>query len=76
VARTPEGLEAWLSGAGSVYVAPALFFTGGKPELSVVAVSEVVVAEVGRRLAAVRGAGGVQYDSLTASARRGVLTAA
>jgi len=45
-------------------------------ELRVVAVSEAVVAEVGRRLEAVRGAGGVQYDALAASARRGVLTAA
>ncbi len=76
VAKSPEELEAWLSGAGSVYVAPALFFTGGRPELRVVAVSEAVVAEVGRRLEAVRGAGGVQHDALTASARRGVLTAA
>jgi hypothetical protein len=76
VARSPEELEAWLSGAGSAYVAPALFFTGGGVELRVVAVSEVVVAEVGRRLEAVRGAGGVQHDALTASARRGVLTAA
>jgi hypothetical protein len=74
VARTPEELEAWLSRAA--YVAPALFFTGGRPELRVVAVSEAVVAEVGRRLEAVRGAGGVQYDALAASARRGVLTAA
>ncbi len=74
VAKSPEELEAWLS--GSVYVAPALFFTGGKPELRVVAVSEAVVDEVGRRLAAVRGAGGVQHDALAASARRGVLTAA
>ncbi len=74
VARTPEEFETWLSGAA--YVAPALFFTGGKPELRVVAVSEAVVDEVGRRLEAVRGAGGVQYDALTASARRGVLTAA
>jgi len=63
-------------GAGSAYVAPALFFAGGRPELRVVAVSEAVVAEVGRRLAAVRGAGGVQHDDLAASARRGVLTAA
>jgi hypothetical protein len=53
-----------------------LFFEGGKPELRVVAVSEVVVDEVGRRLAAVRGAGGVQHDALAASARRGVLAAA
>ena len=74
VAKSPEELEAWLSRAS--YVAPALFFTGGRPELRVVAVSEAVVAEVGRRLAAVRGAGGVQYDALAASARRGVLTAA
>jgi predicted transcriptional regulator with HTH domain len=57
-------------------VAPALFFTGGGVELRVVAVSEAVVDEVGRRLEAVRGAGGVQYDALAASARRGVLTAA
>jgi hypothetical protein len=35
-----------------------------------------VVDEVRRRLEAVRGAGGVQYDALAASARRGVLTAA
>ncbi len=76
VARTPEEFETWLSGAGSVYVAPALFFEGGGVELRVVAVSKAVVAEVRRRLAAVRGAGGVQYDALTASARRGVLTAA
>jgi len=76
VARTPEELETWLSGAGSAYVAPALFFEGGGVELRVVAVSEAVVDEVGRRLAAVRGAGGVQYDALAASARRGVLTAA
>ncbi len=76
VAKSPEELEAWLSRAGSVYVAPALFFEGDKPELRVVAVSEAVVAEVGRRLEAVRGAGGVQYDALAASARRGVLTAA
>jgi len=74
VAKSPEELETWLSRAG--YVAPALFFAGGKPELRVVAVSEAVVAEVGRRLEAVRGAGGVQYDALAASARRGVLTAA
>jgi hypothetical protein len=74
VARSPEELEAWLSRAG--YVAPALFFTGGKPELRVVAVSEAVVAEVGRRLEAVRGASGVQYDALAASAKHGVLTAA
>jgi len=73
VAKSPEELETWLSGAA--YVAPALFFAGGKPELRVVAVSEAVVAEVGRRLVAVRGAGGVQYDALAASARRGVLTA-
>ncbi len=76
VAKSPEELEAWLSRAGSAYVAPALFFEGGKPELRVVAVSEAVVAEVGRRLEAVRGAGGVHYDALAASARRGVLTAA
>jgi hypothetical protein len=57
-------------------VAPALFFTGGGVELRVVVVSEAVVDEVGRRLAAVRGAGGVHYDALAASARRGVLTAA
>ena len=74
VAKSPEELEAWLSGAA--YVAPALFFTGGGVELRVVVVSEAVVAEVGRRLEAVRGAGGVQYDALAASARRGVLTAA
>jgi hypothetical protein len=74
VARSPEELETWLSRAG--YVAPALFFEGGRPELRVVVVSEVVVAEVGRRLEAVRGAGGVQHDALAASARRGVLTAA
>jgi hypothetical protein len=76
IARSPEELEAWLSGAGSAYVAPALFFEGGGAELRVVAVSEAVVNEVRRRLAAVRGASGVQYDSLTASARRGVLAAA
>jgi hypothetical protein len=76
VARTPEELETWLSRAGSVYVAPALFFEGGGVELRVVVVSEVVVAEVGRRLEAVRGAGGVQYDALAASAKHGVLTAA
>ncbi|PLC64136.1 hypothetical protein B7L68_05090, partial [Thermoproteus sp. CP80] len=76
VARSPEELEAWLSRAGSAYVAPALFFTGGGAELRVVAVSEAVVDEVRRRLEAVRGASGVQYDALTASARRGVLTAA
>jgi hypothetical protein len=76
VARSPEELEAWLSRAGSVYVAPALFFTGGGVELRVVVVSEAVVDEVGRRLAAVRGAGGVQYDALAASAKHGVLTAA
>jgi len=75
-ARSPEELEAWLSRAGSAYVAPALFFAGGGVELRVVAVSEVVVAEVGRRLEAVRGTSGVQYDALAASARRGVLTAA
>jgi hypothetical protein len=57
-------------------VAPARFFEGGGAELRVVAVSEAVVDEVRRRLAAVRGAGGVQYDALAASARRGVLTAA
>ena len=57
-------------------MAPALFFTGGGVELRVVAVSEAVAAEVGRRLEAVRDAGGVQHDALTASARRGVLTAA
>ncbi len=74
VARTPEELEAWFSGAA--YVAPALFFTGGGVELRVVAVSEAVVDEARRRLEAVRGAGGVQHDALTASARRGVLTAA
>jgi hypothetical protein len=76
VAKSPEELETWLSRAGPVYVAPALFFTGGGVELRIVAVSEAVVAEVGRRLEAVRGAGGVQYDALAASARRGVLTAA
>jgi hypothetical protein len=75
-AKSPEELEAWLSRAGSAYVAPALFFEGGGVELRVVAVSEAVVDEVRRRLAAVRGASGVQYDSLTASARRGVLAAA
>ncbi|MFZ8840464.1 MAG: hypothetical protein ACO2PM_16420, partial [Pyrobaculum sp.] len=75
-AKSPEELETWLSRAGSAYVAPALFFTGGGVELRVVAVSEAVVAEVGRRLEAVRGVGGVQHDALTASARRGVLTAA
>jgi hypothetical protein len=74
VARSPEELETWLSGAA--YVAPALFFAGGGVELRVVAVSEAVVAEVGRRLEAVRGAGGVHYDALAASARRGVLAAA
>ncbi len=74
VAKSPEELETWLSKAG--YMAPALFFEGGKPELRVVVVSEAVVAEVGRRLAAVRDAGGVQHDALAASARRGVLTAA
>ncbi len=74
VAKSPEELEAWLSRAG--YVAPALFFEGGGVELRVVAVSEAVVDEVKRRLEAVRGAGGVQYDALAASARRGVLTAA
>jgi hypothetical protein len=55
VAKSPEELEAWLSKAGSAYVAPALFFTGGRPELRVVAVSEAVVDEVGggwRRLEA------------------------
>jgi hypothetical protein len=76
VAKSPEELETWLSGAGSAYVAPALFFAGGKPELRVVTVSEAVVVEVGRRLEAVRGAGGVQYDALAASAKHGVLTAA
>ena len=76
VAKSPEELEAWLSRAGSAYVAPALFFTGGGVELRVVAASEAVVDEVRRRLAAVRGAGGVQHDALAASARRGVLTAA
>ncbi len=74
VAKSPEELETWLSRAA--YVAPALFFTGGKPELRVVVVSETVVDEVKRRLAAVRGAGGVHYDALATSARRGVLTAA
>jgi hypothetical protein len=74
VAKSPEELETWLSKAA--YVAPALFFKGGGVELRVVVVSEVVVAEVGRRLEAVRGAGGVQHDALAASARRGVLTAA
>ncbi len=68
VAKSPEELETWLSRAGSVYVAPALFFAGGGVELRVVAVSEVVVDEVRRRLEAVRGAGGVQYDALAASA--------
>ncbi len=76
VAKSPEEFEAWLSKAGSAYVTPALFFTGGRPELRVVAVSEAVVAEVGRRLEAVRGAGGVQHDALAASAKHGVLTAA
>jgi hypothetical protein len=76
VAKSPEELEAWLSRAGSAYVALALFFEGGRPELRVVAVSEAVVAEVGRRLEAVRGTSGVLYDALTASARRGVLAAA
>ncbi len=76
VAKSPEEFEAWLSRAGSAYVAPALFFTGGKPELRVVAVSEAVVDEVRRRLEVVRGAGGVQHDALAASARRGVLAAA
>ncbi len=57
-------------------MAPALFFAGGGVELRVVAVSEVVVDEVRRRLEAVRGAGGVQYDALADSARCGVLTAA
>jgi hypothetical protein len=75
-ARTPEELETWLSKAGSAYVAPALFLTGGGVELRIVAVSEAVVDEARRRLEAVRGAGGVQYDALAASARRGVLTAA
>jgi hypothetical protein len=73
-AKSPEELVTWLSGAA--YVAPALFFTGGGVELRVVAVSEAVVDEVGRRLEAVRGAGGVQYDALAASAKHGVLTAA
>jgi hypothetical protein len=45
VARSPEELETWLSGA--VYVAPALFFKGGGVGLCVVAVSEAVVDEVG-----------------------------
>jgi hypothetical protein len=76
VAKSPEELETWLSGAGSAYVAPALFFAGGGVELRVVAVSEGVVDEVKRRLEAVRGAGGVQYDALADSARRGVLAAA
>jgi CheY-like chemotaxis protein len=76
VAKSPEELETWLSRAGSAYVALALFFEGGRPELRVVAVSEAVVAEVGKRLEAGRGTSGVQYDALTASARRGVLTAA
>jgi len=75
-AKSPEELETWLSKAGSVYVAPALFFAGGRPELRVVAVSEAVVDEVKRRLEAVRGAGGVHYEALAASARRGVLAAA
>jgi len=76
VAKSPEELETWLSRAGSAYVAPALFFKGGGVELRVVAVSEAVVDEVKRRLEAVRGTSGVQYDALAASARRGVLTAA
>jgi len=76
VAKSPEELEAWLSRAGSAYVAPALFFTSNKPELRVVAVSEAVVAEVKRRLEAVKGTSGVQYDALAASARCGVLAAA
>jgi tetratricopeptide (TPR) repeat protein len=92
VARLAEELEKWLKAVKSgryvyhssgraariwaAYVAPALFFTGGGVELRVVVVSEAVVAEVGRRLEAVRGASGVQYDALAASARRGVLTAA
>jgi len=76
VARSPEELEAWLSRAGSAYVALALFFEGGRPELRVVAVSEAAVDEVRRRLEAVRGTSGVQYDALAASVRRGVLTAA
>ena len=76
VARSPEELDAWLSRAGSAYVAPALFFEGGGAELRVVAVSEAAVAEVRRRLEAVRGAGGIGYDALAASARRGVLAAA
>ena len=76
VARSPEELDAWLSGAGSAYVAPALFFEGGGAELRAVAVSEAAVAEVRRRLEAVRGAGGIGYDALAASARHGVLAAA
>jgi len=76
VAKSPEELEAWLSRAGSAYVAPALFFTGGGVELRVVAVSEAAVDEARRRLEAVKGTSGVQYDALAASARRGVLTAA
>jgi len=76
VAKSPEEFEAWLSKAGSAYVAPALFFAGGGVELRIVVVSEAVVDEVKRRLAAVRGAGGAQYDALAASARRGVLAAA
>ena len=75
-AKSPEEFEAWLSRAGSVYVAPALFFTGGGVELRVVAVSEAVVDEVKRRLEVVRGAGGVQYDAMAASAKHGVLTVA
>jgi len=74
VAKSPEELEAWLSGAA--YVAPAFFFAGGGVELRVVAVSEAVDDEAGRRLEAVRGTSGVQHDDLAASARRGVLTAA
>jgi hypothetical protein len=76
VARSPEELEAWLSRAGSAYVAPALFFEGGRPELRVVAVSEAAVDEARRRLEAVRGTSGVLYDALTASAKHGVLRAA
>jgi hypothetical protein len=75
VAKSSKELEAWLSRAGSAYVAPALFFEGGRPELRVVAVSEAVVDEARRRLEAVRGAGGVQYDALAATAKHGVLTA-
>jgi hypothetical protein len=75
VAKSPEELEAWLSRAGSAYVAPALFFKGGGVELRVVAVSEAVVDEVKRRLEAVKGTSGVQHDALATSARCGVLTA-